>query len=188
MKQTFNIPKDCDKVSFEQIGNQIVTTFEPKFKNGDIVTLQYGNRDYVSYICIYSDKKYWFGINSKDKLVINGISNDDDANVKLDIANDLQRKLLFSKLKEKGYKYNEDTYELDVIKWVPKRGDGYVYVDTISGIINIIDVNFIPEFESDINRIKLGNYFKPGTLDKEKVKRLYAEFIQNVKDEHGIDY
>ena len=24
--------------------------------------------------------------------------------------------------------------------------------------------------------------------DKEKVKRLYAEFIQNVKDEHGIDY
>ena len=63
-----------------------------------------------------------------------------------------------------------------------------MYVDTISGIINIIDAIIIPEFESDINRIKIGNYFKPGTLDKEKVKRLYAEFIQKVKDEHGIDY
>ena len=188
MKQTFNIPKDCDKVSFDQIGNQIVTTFEPKFKTGDIVTLQYGNRDYVSYICIYSDKKCLTGINSKDKLVIDGISNDDDANVKLDIATPKQRQLLFSKLEENGYRFNEETCELERIKWVPKRGDVYVYVDTISGIINIIGAIFIPEFESDINRIKLGNYFKQGTLDKEKVKRLYAEFIQNVKDEHGIDY
>ena len=184
MKQTFNIPKDCDKVSFEQIGNQIVTTFEPKFKNGDIVTLQYGNRDYVSYICIYSDKKCWTGINSKDKLVIDGISNDDDANVKLDIATPKQRQLLFSKLEENGYRFNEETCELERIKWVPKVKEPFDYINPYGGIDNMLKLGFVV----DKTMIELGNCFKPGTLDKEKVKRLYAEFIHNVKDEHGIDY
>jgi hypothetical protein len=30
MKQEFEIPEGCKKVTIEQIGNQIITTFEPK--------------------------------------------------------------------------------------------------------------------------------------------------------------
>ena len=40
MKQTFNIPENCN-ATVEQVGNQIVVTFEPKvmeFKKGDIVS------------------------------------------------------------------------------------------------------------------------------------------------------
>lgn len=39
-KQTFEIPKGCSKVTVEQIGNQVVTTFEleNEFKRGDIIT------------------------------------------------------------------------------------------------------------------------------------------------------
>jgi hypothetical protein len=32
MKQEFEIPEGCKKVTIEQIGNQIVTTFKPKGK------------------------------------------------------------------------------------------------------------------------------------------------------------
>lgn len=183
MKQTFSIPEGCDKVTFEQIGNQIVTTFEPKFKNGDIVTLQYGNRDYISYACIYSDKKCWTGINSRGELVIDGISNDDDANVKLNIANDLQRKLLFSKLKEKGYKYNEDTCELEKIRWEPKVKESFDYIAPNGTVDNMLRLGFTV----DKTMIELGNCFKPGTLDQDKVKRLFAEFIEKVREEHCIN-
>ena len=30
MKQTFKIPDGCKEITIEQVGNQIVTTFEPK--------------------------------------------------------------------------------------------------------------------------------------------------------------
>lgn len=48
MKQTFNIPVGCKTVSVEQIGNQIITSFEPEKyvpKVGDLVkrTAQYGS-------------------------------------------------------------------------------------------------------------------------------------------------
>ena len=32
------------------------------------------------------------------------------------------------------------------------------------------------------------NCFKQNLLDQKKVTKLFAEFIQKVKDEHGIDY
>ena len=40
MKQKFKVPEGTTNVTIEQIGNQIITTFEsePKFKKGDFVT------------------------------------------------------------------------------------------------------------------------------------------------------
>ena len=46
MKQTFKIPDGCKEVTIEQVGNQIVTTFEPKKytpKAGDCVKMYYTN-------------------------------------------------------------------------------------------------------------------------------------------------
>ena len=46
MKQTFEIPEGCNRVTIEQQGRQIFITFEPefknepKFKNGDFVCLK----------------------------------------------------------------------------------------------------------------------------------------------------
>ena len=35
-KQTFTIPEGCKAVTVEQVDNQIITTFEPEFKRGDV--------------------------------------------------------------------------------------------------------------------------------------------------------
>ena len=44
MKQTFNIPEGCKVVTVEQIGNQLITSFEPEKyepKVGDCVKIIY---------------------------------------------------------------------------------------------------------------------------------------------------
>ena len=56
MKQTFNIPEGCKVVTIEQIGNQLITSFEPEKyvpKVGDCVKIIYrsGNK----YFCEVSD-------------------------------------------------------------------------------------------------------------------------------------
>ena len=56
MKQTFNIPDGCKVVTVEQIGNQLITSFEPEKyvpKVGDFVKIIYpsGNK----YFCEVSD-------------------------------------------------------------------------------------------------------------------------------------
>ena len=52
MKQTFKIPDGCKEVTIEQLGNQIVTTFEPKKytpKAGDCVKMYYRDEDIVCF-------------------------------------------------------------------------------------------------------------------------------------------
>lgn len=39
MKQVFEIPNGCNRVTIERQGNRIVTTFEPEFKDGDVIKL-----------------------------------------------------------------------------------------------------------------------------------------------------
>ena len=100
------------------------------------------------------------------------------------LATPEQRQLLFSKLEENGYRFNEETCELERIKWVPKVKEPFDYINHYGGIDNMLKLGFVV----DKTMIELGNCFKPNSLDQEKVSRLFAEFIQNVKDEHGIDY
>ena len=155
MKQTFNIPDDCN-ATVEQVGNQIVVTFETKvneFKKGDIVS--YIDTRSFNFIAIVKSIKdngaieYFAFLNLKDNYL--KIPNQAKIGIgfkcEFKLATPVQRQLLISKLEENGYRFNEETCELERIKWEPKHGDGYVYVDTISGIISIIDAIVIPEFE-----------------------------------------
>lgn len=192
MKQTFNIPKDCDKVTFEQIGNQIVTTFEPKqreFKKSDFVTLMYQEQTLIA-ILKYDVNIYAGGVYSAIALI--DFSDAFSINSRFAVsAQDVwrlstpeERQLILSKLEENGYRYNEETFELERIKWAPKVKEPFDYITPYGGIDSMLKLNFVV----DKTMIELGNCFKPNSLDQEKVKRLYAEFINNVKKEHGIDY
>lgn len=192
MKQTFNIPKDCDKVTFEQIGNQIVTTFGPKqreFKKSDFVTLMYQEQTLIAILkydvnfhagCVYSAIAL---IDFSDAFSINS-SFDVSAQDVWRLSTTEERQLILSKLEEKGYRYNEETCELERIKWEPKEGEKYCFINSYGFIQEEIHTWRTPlRTNSD-----LINCFKPNSLDQDKVKRLFAEFIQNVKYEHGIDY
>ena len=37
MKQTFEIPDGCNRITIEQRDRQIITTFEPEFKEGGCI-------------------------------------------------------------------------------------------------------------------------------------------------------
>lgn len=52
MKQTFNIPEGCKVVTVEQIGNQLITSFEPEKyvpKVGDCVKMTYSSGNIYFY-------------------------------------------------------------------------------------------------------------------------------------------
>ena len=192
MKQTFNIPDDCN-ATVEQVGNQIVVTFEPKvkeFKKGDIVSsIDTRSFNFIAIVKSIKDNgaiEYFAFLNLKDNYL--KIPNQAKIGIgfkcEFKLATPEQRQLLISKLEENGYRFNEETCELERIKWVTKVKEPFDFINHYGGIDNMLNLGFVV----DKTMIELGNCFKPGTLDKEKVKRLYAEFIQNVKDEHGIDY
>lgn len=183
-KQTFTIPEGCS-ATIEQLGDKIVIAFEPKkveFKGGDIVVITGNN----TWIAIYKsgdlDKMAYYAAFRFDnsKVVLNSFFN---CMTSMRIACQEERQAIIDKLKESDYYFNPEKCELERIKWVPKEGEMY-HMITNQGKINSI-YNSGP---SDDVRIELGNCFKPNSLDPEKVKKLYSEFIEKVKKEHNINY
>lgn len=191
-KQTFDIPENCN-ATVEQVGNQIVISFEPKvkeFKKVDIVSSidtrsfnfiaivkSIKDNGVIEYFAFLSLKDNYLKIPNRAKIGIG-------FKCEFKLATPEQRQFLLSKLEENGYRFNEETCELAKIKWEPDYGDKYEIINIESGITLFENENG----NSDSRLIKLGNCFKPGTLDQEKVSRLFAEFIQKVKDEHNINY
>lgn len=192
MKQTFNIPDDCN-ATVEQVSNQIVVPFEPKvkeFKKGDIVSSidtrsfnfiaiveSIKDNGVIEYFAFLSLKYNYLKIPNQAKIGIG-------FKCEFKVATPEQRQLLFSKLEENGYRYNEKTCELEMIKWVPKEGEKYCFINSYGFIQEEIHTWRTPLCTNS----DLINCFKPNSLDQENVTKLFAEFIQNVKDEHGIDY
>lgn len=175
-KQTFGIPENCN-ATVEQVGNQIVISFEPKnikFKNGDIVSFSDNNDKGTGYIIFdrsdYQSIFYHAMLTRSGKIIHYGGMMTPLWDT-LRLATPKQRQLLFDKLKGKGYRFNEETCELEKIKWEPDYGEKYEFINSHGVIIATYNVSF-----------------KTGTLNQEKVSRLFAEFIQEVKDDHGIDY
>ena len=187
-KQTFDIPENC-KATVEQTGNQIVITFEPnkvEFKKGDFVSIDYGSWILIGII------RNRFPCNNVFEFAVwlNSYSSDITFNSMFNtlliprFSTPQERQLLIDKLESEGWKFNEETCELEKIKWEPDCGEKYEFINS-HGVIVATDNDMCTD---DRSFIESGLSFKPGTLDQEKVSRLFAEFIEKVKDEHGINY
>ena len=192
MKQTFNIPDDCN-ATVEQVGNQIVVTFEPKvkeFKKGDIVSsIDTRSFNFIAIVKSIKDNgaiEYFAFLSLKDNYL--KIPNQAKIGIgfkcEFKLATPEQRQLLLSKLEENGYQFNEKTLELERIKWKPKEGEKYCFINSYGFIQEEIHTWRTPLCTNS----DLINCFKPNSLYQKNVTKLFAEFIQNVKDEHGIDY
>lgn len=188
MKQTFDISENC-KATVEQTGNQIVITFEPnkvEFKKCDFVSINYGSWILIGIIRNRSlcnnvfEFVVWLNSYSSD-IRFNSMFN---TSLIPRFSTPQERQLLIDKLESEGWKFNEEKCELEKIRWVPNKGDIHEFI-TSYGTIDSMPYSVI---SNDNKRLELGNCFKPKSLDPEKVKKLYAEFIEKVKDEHGIDY
>ena len=170
-KQTFEIPKGCSKVTIEQIGNTIVTSFESEKyvpKVGDCVKVTIEDDAYAFEVIETSAYCICFKICvkiNKGYFIENGNFRN-TRNFEQITPEELQSE--FNKL---GYEYNFETHEATKIKWKPKEGEMYYFVNTYSIIANVPYTNCL----FDIERIKMGNCYRTPE-DTEKRRQHYLAF------------
>ena len=156
MKQTFKIPDGCKEVTIEQVGNQIVTTFEPKKytpKAGDCVKMYYTNS--VSFCKI--NEVIGASVMCNTYISKNGCFNEDvlfNMYSKIEKITTGEYKAEFKKL---GYTYDEATDTASKKRWrAEEDGEYYYYVKSYFDVSSDIDETT----PVDDSRFKNGNYFQ----------------------------
>ena len=152
-KQTFQIPDGCKAITMEQIGNQLVTTFELEFKRGDVLIARTGR------ICIF---KQYTTIDYFESYINDGEQNNfhwDEEAFHLATPEEAQR--LWDALAKQGKRWNPETMEVEEIKKERQRGevgDRYFYINEIASISTSMDDGHYIDGEY----YKAGNYFRTG--------------------------
>jgi len=129
VKQTFEIPKGCSKVTVERIGNTIITSFEEekvKFKKGDILFWEAKDKA-VSGIIIYLEEddfhiNYAAHLSKAGNLYLNSCIGGIKA-VSKRFANHSETKQIFDALAKKGKQWNAEKLFIEDLKAEPKVGD-----------------------------------------------------------------
>ena len=167
MKQTFNIPAGCKTVSIEEVGNTIVTSFEPEFKKGDFVAVD-ETKDLCYTVGIYNNSSEWFfGYNTRIRKK--------DARVYEThrYATESEKQILLDKMHEAGYDWDAEKCEVVPYRWRPNSGEEYVYPAPITPDL-YLTTYWLDLDEEDIHRWKNGLVFKVGEEEKaiEKAKKM----------------
>lgn len=151
----------------EQIGNQLVTTFEVerKFKDGDVVIAKTGN------ICIF---KQYTGIAEFESYLSNsGLSDFGWVDVCFRLATPEEAQQLWDALAKEGKRWNPETKQVEPLRWRGEMGEKYysLYWD------NIVTATEDGRHLDNI-RYNSGNYFR--TKEQAEMAKLY---IQRALDE-----
>ena len=163
MKQTFEIPEGCKVVTVEQIGNQLITSFEPekyKPKVGDCVRLWYKNEKLPVYCLIDSidgrrlfAKNVWIENGDGDKL---SIAFENSNFVYYKSIEKITPEELQAEFEKLGYVYDFETHTAHKKRWRAEYNEDYFFVD---GCFEIEAVKDIRHRINDVH-YKIGNYFK----------------------------
>lgn len=181
-----NVRVENDEVVVEV---ELKDKFEPKF--GDIVRVEYPEahsfrRNYV--ISIFPNKEvpkksvdYFFDIATVD---MNGYVEIDDSRATYNhnhvyIASPSEKKELFDKLAGVGKRWNEETKQLENIRWRAKKGEAFYFVSNEgNNVMNLRESDGI--FSS--MRYKSNNYFRTAEA-AQKVADQIKEIFKNSKTE-----
>lgn len=163
--------------------------YVPKF--GDIVKVVLSStkfpRNYT--ICIFPNKPipsksfcnnfFDIGINMEGRLWYESTIGGSYDKSGISLASESEKQELFDKLAEVGKRWNEETKQLEDIRWRAKEGCQYWFVSTISADISIkLECN-VP---FDDERYNSGNYFKTKEA-AQKVADQIKEIFKNSKAE-----
>lgn len=172
MKQTFNIPDGCKEVTVEQVGNQLITTFEPaKYtpKIGDYVKLSQSELIFFGEVKKFRNNTAFFhiSINKKENKLI------DDLSWLFNFSGCKEEKLTPEQFQEEfkklGYVYDFETHTATKKRWrAEKEHKHYVITDTFKVIFYIED-----NLTIDLERYNAGNYFQTRQQAQEA-----AEFLK----------
>lgn len=160
MKQTFNIPDGCKTVSVEQIGNQIITSFEPEKyvpKAGDLVRV-------VSPLFRSNFIFECAGINKDGNpleagnTIFNGtIEEKDDVGHCIGSAyTKLTPEEFQAEFEKLGYVYDFETHTAHKKRWRAESDGTYYLIGSTFDVDNDTEGGY----SIDDERYNAGNYFK----------------------------
>lgn len=176
-KQTFQIPEGCKAITMEQIGNQLVTTFEVEFKKGDVIISKNDN----DVVCVFNDFKNVDSFTEIVGLAIGGRITFFNGNwfgsvSRYRLATPEEAQRLWDYLAERDKKWNPETMQVEEIKkdrWRAIRGKWYYYF--------YWDMNIVTSVEDgrhlDNIRYNSGNYFR--TKEQAERAKLYIQKAYN---------
>lgn len=124
-KRTFPIPEGCKTVSIEQVGNQLITTFEPEFKRGDIVTFNNGAIGIFKEIIKNSTMGVFYSYLNLEISDMDDLMHENNcilSEIK-GLSCDIDRQLLFDALAKEGKQWNAEKCCIEDLKVIPKVGD-----------------------------------------------------------------
>lgn len=198
----FKIPKGCESITFEQIGNTLVTTFdvESEFKIGD-VCVDENDVDPIIFIFGGYDGKYpkryadvW---GDGSGCVIFPIARSYCEEMDFRHATESEKQVIFDALAKIGIMWDAEKLEITNLKYVPKVGD-CVKLDKEGVILYFFVENETDQYvnskytikgdiiESDNNYNKLGGYFK-NSYDRIYTK-ITPEELQSAFNKLGYEY
>ena len=155
MKQTFKIPDGCKEVTIEQVGNQIVTTFEPKKytpKVGDYVKMYYTNS--VSFCKI--NEVIGASVMCNTYISRNECFNKDGIFNMYSTIEKITTGEYKSEFEKRGYTYDEATDTASKKRWRAEEGEVYFYID---GDFDV-DSDHEDNHGADDHRFDIGNYHR----------------------------
>ena len=162
-KQTFPIPAGCKVVTVEQVGYQIITTFEPAFKRGDIL-YEPRHAGYAESIAIFNKN-----IEGENNLfLVFAVLVSDNVYLETDLRHSSLRRhatpeeaqQLWDALAKDGKRWNPEKMKIEEIekkRWRANHYKEYYYINPHFEIAceKIDTYEFI-----DNERYSLGNYFQ----------------------------
>lgn len=182
-KQTFTIPEGCKAVTVEQVGNQIITTFEPVFKRGDVIYCE--DNDLYTWIFIFESEntdesnqyKYFCLLTGRNDIFFNSRCRTTSKKLRHATPEETQR--LLDALAKKGKRWNPEKMQVEEIKKeIPRAKFHEDYYFVGFGSRRIIK-SHETEHRYDYERHEIGNYFlteEQAQRAAEKIKQALANF------------
>ena len=169
MKQTFNIPEGCKVVTVEQIGNQLITSFEPekyKPKVGDCVKTTYTSGNH--YFCEVSDVDGYRIGNKNVVIIANRVYfGDCGTYFTYDSIEKITPEEFQAEFEKLGYVYDFETHTASKKRWRAEEGGSCYYVGYDFQAHEMIEV----EERETIIAYDVFNYFRTKS-DAEKLAEI----------------
>ena len=128
-------------------------------QHGDIIFAKSGNDTFIEVFDCYKDDCIWCSCYLS--LRTNSFRNKKGYLTKREIdeirlAIKVEKALLFSSIKGKGLTFNDETKEVEKIRWRAEKGCRYYYINVYGAIIEATE----GYLSTDDSRFLSGNYFK----------------------------
>lgn len=171
MKQIFNIPDGCKVVTIEQIGNQLITSFEPEKyvpKVGDLVKIIYqsGNK----YFCEVSDVEGYIISSKNVEITPDGVNfKNYPEYFTYNSIEKITPEEFQAEFEKWGYVYDFETHTARKKRKRVKEGERYFYSD------KFFEVDDHIEDSDNVDDLlyESGNYF-----ETEEACQKYCDYLR----------